>query len=140
MRKLAWLAFFIFLALFTIAILGAINYAGIGDAIGGFTQNTLVLPVRNFFVDGWNFIGQSGWYIAVAVLAISAFGAVFWVPIAYNIFIKKGIQEKLLHRTGATSAPYQNQPSATLPVSGLQSTPTTSNNPLVQPEKTESET
>jgi hypothetical protein len=135
MRKLAWLLFIIFCVILVVATLGAINYAGIGDAIGGFTQNSLVLPIRNFFVDGWNFIGTSGWYIAVAFLAISVFGAVFWVPIVYNIFIKKGINEKILHRTPVTG--YQNQPSTTLPVTGLQSTPTTTNNPLIVEKKEE---
>ena len=98
MRKLAWLALILFVVIVIVATLGAVNYAGIGDAIGGFMQNSLILPIRNFFVDGWNFIGTSGWYIVVAFLAISVFGAVFWVPVFYHIFIQKGIQQKLLHK------------------------------------------
>ena len=109
MRKLAWLALIIFIVIVVVATLGAVNYAGIGVAIGGFMQNTFILPIRNFFVNVWNTIGTSGWYIVLATLGISLIGAVFWVPIAYNLLWKKGFMEKVLHKTPAPNYDYNMQ-------------------------------
>ena len=99
MKAISYILLIAFLALFTLAILGATDYAGIGTAIGDTMSNSVVAPLRNFAVDSWLSVGASGWYITISVFVISIFGAVFWVPVFYGLFIKKGISEKLLHRT-----------------------------------------
>ena len=137
MRKLAWLAIAVFTILIIVATLGAVNYANIGDTLGGFMQNTMVLPIRNFFVNLWNTIGTSGWYIVVATLVISLVGAAFWVPIAYNLFWKKAVMQKLLHRTPQTAPAYQSSPTTTIPVTQLQSAPTPQTPAPKEPEKEE---
>jgi len=125
MKKLAWLALAVFVILVVFITLGAVNYAGIGEATGSFMQNSFISPIRNYIVNAWLFLGTSGWYIAGAFIAISVFGAVFWVPIAYNLLWKKAISQKLLHRTPTVATPYQNAPSNPIPVTPpLQSEPT----------------
>ena len=115
------------IAAVALIVLGATNYAGIGDAIGDTMSNSVVAPMRNFFVDGWISIGTSGWYILAATVTIAIFGGFFMVFIVYGLFWQKGIQGKLLHKD--TSAPkeawQQERPSTTIPMTpDLQSRPT----------------
>ena len=135
MRKLAILAIIIFAVLLVVATLGAVNAYGIGDMIGGFMQSAVILPIRNFFVGLWGTIGTSGWYIVIATLVISLAGAAFWVPVFYNVIWKKGVNEKLLHRTPSVAPTYQAAPTATIPITNLQSAPQA----VPQTEKTETE-
>jgi len=125
MKTISYLLIIAFLALFTLAILGATNYAGIGTAIGDMMATSVVAPLRNLAVNSWISIGASGWYIVISVLTISIIGALFWVPIVYGIFWKKLISEKVLHRTPTMTPTYQNQPQSTIPITNLQSQPTT---------------
>ena len=124
MKTISYILIIAFLALFTLAILGATNYAGIGDSLGSFMHTNLMLPLRNIGVDTWNLAGTSGWYVIIGFLIISLFGAAFWVPVVYGVFWKKGISEKVLHRTPSVQPTYQNQPQSTIPLTNLQSQPT----------------
>ena len=112
------------LSFFAFIILGITNYAGIGDAVGGFMQNSIGSPIRTWAFDVYASIGTSGWYMLLSFMVISIFGAFFWIPIFYNIFLKKGLGEKVLHRTPSVQPNYQNQPdTTTIPVTNLQSQP-----------------
>lgn len=124
MRKLAYLAIFLLIGLVILVTLGITNYAGIGDAIGGFMRSSVIAPIRNFFVNGWLFIGTSGWYIAAAIVGIG----MFWIPFYYivlkGLFWNNLVQQKLLHKTATSKPLYQSTPSATIPITtSLQSAP-----------------
>ena len=141
MKAISYILIIGFLALFALAILGLTNYAGIGDSLGGFMQTSLMLPLRDTGVGGWNYFGTSGWLVIIGFLIISLFGAAFWVPVFYGLFLKKGLYEKVLHKTSTVQPTFQNQPqSTTIPLTNLQSQPTVvveSKNPF---NKTEEQT
>lgn len=124
MKKLAWIALILLIVGVVVVTLGATNYGGFGTAMGDAFNNSFALPIRNWAIDTWLFIGQSGWYILAATLTISILGGFFMVFIVYGLFWKKGIQERLLHRTSHVAPTYQSQPSTVIPVTNLQSTPT----------------
>ena len=139
MKAISYILLIAFLALFALAILGATDYAGIGTAIGDMMATSVVAPLRDLAVNSWISVGASGWYIIISVLTISIIGALFWVPIAYGIFWKKLISEKVLHRTPSVQPTYQNQPQSTIPLTNLQSQPTAvvaeTKNPFNKPEE-----
>jgi hypothetical protein len=137
MRKLAWLAIVLFGLFVVLLTLGITNYAGIGDAIGGFMQSSVIAPVRNFAVDSWLFIGTSGWYILAAIVGIGMIWIPFYYVVIKGLFWNKLVQEKMLHHTAATAPTYQSAPAATIPVTNLQSSPTQTTVPAASagPEK-----
>jgi len=98
-RKLAILALILLIVGTIVITLGATNYMGFGEYVGGAIQNSVVAPIRNFIVEKWLLIGTNGWYILATVFGISIISAVFWVSIAYGLFWKKLIQQKLLGKT-----------------------------------------
>ena len=140
MRKLAYVAIFLLIALVILITLGATNYAGVGDTLGGFMHTSLIAPVRNFIVGTWLFIGTSGWYILAAVVGIGLFWIPFYFIVIKGLFWNKLIQEKLLHKAAESAPLYQSAPSAVIPVTELQSRPTQSvaQEPVKTEQKTES--
>jgi hypothetical protein len=105
--------------------LGATNYQGFGEWIGGKMQSSVLQPGRNFIVEKWLVIGTNGWYILATVLAVSIAGALFWVPLAYGVFWKKGIQGRFLHKATPSTplASMQRTLSTEIPIGTTQPTP-----------------
>jgi len=123
-KSVAILAVVLLILIVVVVTLGAINYAGIGDTLGGFFGNSIAAPIRNFFVDSWNFIGTSGWYILAAGIGLTLFGAFFWIPVVWNLGVQKGLKEKVLHKAPKQAPAFQSQPDVAIPISGLQNKPT----------------
>jgi hypothetical protein len=123
MRKIAYLAIILLVCFVILITLGVTNYYGIGDTLGGFMQSSVIAPVRNFIVDGWLFIGTSGWYILAAVVAIGMFWIPFYAIVIKGLFWNKLIQQKVLHNTPSATPQYQSAPTTTIPITGLQSSP-----------------
>lgn len=127
MKKLAWLALIIFIFLVVFITLGATNYMGIGDTIGTTLHESFLNPARNYIVNTWLFIGTSGWYILGAIVGIGLIWVPVWAIVIKGLFWNKLIQQKILHRDpqGASNGGFQNAPSNVIPITGMQSTPTT---------------
>ena len=138
MRKLAYVAIIILIALVILITLGATNYAGVGDTLGGFMHTSLIAPVRNFIVGTWLFIGTSGWYILAAVVGIGLFWIPFYFIVIKGLFWDNLIQKKLLHHTATQAQSYQSAPTSTIPITGLQSSP--SQTPVQAPPEKQTET
>ena len=105
MRKLAWILFFLVIAGTVLITLGAVDFAGIGTWFGTTMQNSVLSPSRNFIVEQWLFIGTNGWYILATCFGISILGAIFWGPIFIGLFIKKGIESKVLGKKLQSTQP-----------------------------------
>lgn len=135
MRKLAWLAIILLIFFVVFLTLGLTNYMGVGESVGGFMHGSIIAPIRNFIVDGWLFIGTSGWYILATVVVIG----MCWIPFYYIVikgfFWNTVIQQKVLHNTPQTAPAYQSAPQAAIPITGLQSSPSQQTTPAPEQEK-----
>ena len=98
-RKLAILALILLIDGTIVITLGATNYMGFGEYVGGAIQNSVATPIRNFIVEKWLVIGTSGWYILATVVGISVVGGLFMIVIIYGLVWQKLIQQKLLGKT-----------------------------------------
>ena len=124
MRKIAALILLLIFASIVALAVYAWQNPLFRDNIYNNIDGTILMPARDGIVNGWNAIGANGFtYILLAGLALTVVGAFFWGPVFYGLFVKKGIQEKLLHKTPDTQPQFQNQPDQTIPVTHLQSEP-----------------
>ena len=136
MKKLAWLALgiLVFLAVFiTTVIVNEDIRVALGEAIDG----SVVEPGVDFIETSFIGIGTSGfWYIAAYTLVQWILGCFIGVVIVYGLLYKKVWQEKIKHISTAkeTAPAFQNQPSKTIPITGLQNEPTPTPAPVAKSE------
>ena len=124
MRKLAILGIIVLIAIVVVITIAATN-APFRDGIYNFAAGTLLMPIHDFVVTTWISVGQAGFtWIAVTSIIITVFGVFFGYFICYGLLYKKVIQGKILHTSPTHPVGYQSSPTQTIPITGLQSTPT----------------
>lgn len=125
MRALAIFGLIILIAAVVLVTLAAVNYMGFRDTVYDLLQNTVLMPIHDFIVNGWIQIGNMGFtYIAAAILGIAVGGGLFLTFIVYGLFWHKLIQQKL-HKTVPTA-----------PIAPMQRTLTLTPPTLTQPTET----